>query len=129
MLIHAENEEPKIRVILKSQEEVLSTINYSLEALMVYSLNIPGTVDGRYTSWADFMSVMNNPGKKRKIYGDLLSLKNTAKIQNFTSNVAVLTSVFKTEIDENTIWTDNFGHATQEECQMIKDIMNKGVYL
>lgn len=34
-----------------------------------------------------------------------------------------------TEIDENTLWSDNFGHATQEECQMIKDIMNRGVYL
>lgn len=34
-----------------------------------------------------------------------------------------------TEIDDNTIWSDNFGHATNEECQMIKDIMNGGVYL
>ena len=34
-----------------------------------------------------------------------------------------------TEIDQNTIWTDNFGHATAEECDMIKDIMNGGVYL
>ena len=34
-----------------------------------------------------------------------------------------------TEIDTDTIWSDNFGHATQEECQMIKDIMNGGVYL
>lgn len=34
-----------------------------------------------------------------------------------------------TEIDPDTIWTDNFGHATDEEAQMIKDIMNGGVYL
>lgn len=34
-----------------------------------------------------------------------------------------------TEIDPNTIWTDGFAHATDEEAQMIKDIMNGGVYL
>lgn len=34
-----------------------------------------------------------------------------------------------TEIDTDTLWSDSFGHATQEECKMIKDIMNGGVYL
>lgn len=34
-----------------------------------------------------------------------------------------------TEIDENTIWTDNFGSATEKECERIKEIMNEGVYL
>ena len=34
-----------------------------------------------------------------------------------------------TEIDEDTIWTDNFGSATEKECQRIKEIMNRGVYL
>lgn len=51
--------------------------------------------------------------------------------EGYTSNVRDKVKNLKgyTEIDESTIWTDNFGHATQEECQMIKDIMNKGVYL
>lgn len=34
-----------------------------------------------------------------------------------------------TEIDTDTLWSNSFGHATQEECKMIKDIMNGGVYL
>lgn len=34
-----------------------------------------------------------------------------------------------TEIDTDTLWSNSFGHATQEECNMIKDIMNGGVYL
>lgn len=34
-----------------------------------------------------------------------------------------------TEIDPDTIWTNGFAHATDEEAQMIKDIMNGGVYL
>jgi len=34
-----------------------------------------------------------------------------------------------TEIDENTLWTDGFEKATEKECQMIKEIMSKGVYL
>lgn len=49
----------------------------------------------------------------------------------YTSNIRDRVSNLKgyTEISQDTIWSDNFGHATQEECQMIKDIMNGGVYL
>lgn len=46
---------------------------------------------------------------------------------NIMSRVSDLSGY--TEIDTDTLWTDSFGHATQEECQMIKDIMNGGVYL
>ena len=48
----------------------------------------------------------------------------------YTSNIRDRVSNLRgyTEIDDDTIWTD-FGKATEEECQMIKDIMNKGVYL
>ena len=51
--------------------------------------------------------------------------------EGWTSNMYQKVNMLKgyTEIDENTIWTDNFGHATDEEAQMIKDIMNGGVYL
>lgn len=46
---------------------------------------------------------------------------------NITAKVANLSGY--TEIDTDTLWSDSFGHATQEECKMIKDIMNGGVYL
>ena len=46
---------------------------------------------------------------------------------NILSKVANLNGY--TEIDTDTLWSDSFGHATQEECKMIKDIMNGGVYL
>ena len=56
---------------------------------------------------------------------------NFKGFEGFTSNVRdrVKNLSGYTEIDQNTIWSDNFGHATQEECEMIKEIMNGGVYL
>lgn len=49
----------------------------------------------------------------------------------YTSNIRERVANLKgyTEISEDTIWSDNFGHATEEECEMIKSIMNGGVYL
>ena len=54
-----------------------------------------------------------------------------SSFEGWTSNMYKKISSLKgyTEIDPDTIWTDNFGHATDEEAQMIKDIMNGGVYL
>lgn len=56
---------------------------------------------------------------------------NFKGFEGYTSNVRdrVKNLSGYTEIDTDTIWSDNFGHATQEECKMIKDIMNGGVYL
>lgn len=56
---------------------------------------------------------------------------NFGAFEGWTSNIRRKISSLSgyTEIDENTIWTDNFGHATEEECEMIKNIMNGGVYL
>lgn len=56
---------------------------------------------------------------------------NFKGFEGFTSNIRERVSNLSgyTEIDPDTIWTDNFGHATDEETQMIKDIMNGGVYL
>ena len=58
---------------------------------------------------------------------------NYKGFEGYTSNIRYkvkdLIGKGYTEIDQNTIWTDNFGHATAEECDMIKDIMNGGVYL
>lgn len=58
---------------------------------------------------------------------------NYKGFEGFTSNIRVkvanLIGKGYTEIDNDTIWTDNFGHATKEECNMIKEIMNGGVYL
>lgn len=56
---------------------------------------------------------------------------NFGGFEGWTSNIRRQVSQLKgyTEIDPDTIWTDNFGHATDEEAQMIKDIMNGGVYL
>lgn len=56
---------------------------------------------------------------------------NFKGFEGYTSNVrdSVKNLVGYTEVDPNTLWSDNFGHATQEECQMIKDIFNEGVYL
>lgn len=34
-----------------------------------------------------------------------------------------------TEIDTDTMWTDSFGYATKEECDMIKELFNGGIYL
>lgn len=51
--------------------------------------------------------------------------------EGYKSNIRYNVGQLKgyTEIDENTIWTDNFGSATEKECQRIKEIMNGGVYL
>ena len=51
--------------------------------------------------------------------------------EGWTSNLYKKVSALSgyTEIDPDTIWTDGFAHATDEEAQMIKDIMNGGVYL
>lgn len=56
---------------------------------------------------------------------------NFKGFEGFTSNIRYKVKNLSgyTEIDSNTIWSDNFGHATAEECEMIKDIMNGGVYL
>lgn len=56
---------------------------------------------------------------------------NWGGFEGYMSNVRAKVGTLKgyTEIDPGTIWSDNFGYATQEECQMIKDIMNRGVYL
>lgn len=57
--------------------------------------------------------------------------ENFGAFEGYTSNIRARVSdlIGYTEIDEDTIWSDDFGHATAEECQMIKDIMNGGVYL
>jgi hypothetical protein len=56
---------------------------------------------------------------------------NFGAFEGWTSNIYEKVSNLKgyTEIDSDTIWSDNFGHATAEECDMIKTIMNGGVYL
>lgn len=58
---------------------------------------------------------------------------NFGAFEGWTSNIRMkiknLIGQGYTEIDPDTIWTDNFAHATDEETQMIKDIMNGGVYL
>ena len=56
---------------------------------------------------------------------------NWGGFEGYRSNQRVQVGKLKgyTEIDQNTIWSDNFAHATDEETQMIKDIMNGGVYL
>lgn len=56
---------------------------------------------------------------------------NFGAFEGWTSNIYEKVSNLQgyTEIDEDTIWSDNFGHATAEECDMIKTIMNGGVYL
>lgn len=56
---------------------------------------------------------------------------NFKSFEGYVSNIRYKVSQLKgyTEIDENTIWTDNFGKATEKECQRIKEIMNGGVYL
>lgn len=56
---------------------------------------------------------------------------NFGAFEGWTSNIYEKISNLKgyTEIDPDTIWSDNFGHATAEECDMIKTIMNGGVYL
>lgn len=55
---------------------------------------------------------------------------NWGAFEGYTTNVRAKVSQLTgyTEIDESTLWTD-FGFATDEETQMIKDIMNGGVYL
>lgn len=55
---------------------------------------------------------------------------NWGAFEGYTTNVRAKVSQLSgyTEIDESTLWTD-FGFATDEETQMIKDIMNGGVYL
>lgn len=57
--------------------------------------------------------------------------ENWGAFEGYTSNIKSRVSDLEgyTEVDDNTIWTNNFGKATQEECDMIKDIMIKGVYL
>ena len=54
-----------------------------------------------------------------------------ASYEGWTSNMYKKVSMLKgyTEVDPDTIWTNGFSHATDEETQMIKDIMNGGVYL
>ena len=56
---------------------------------------------------------------------------NFGAFEGWTSNIRRTVSQLKgyTEIDSDTMWSDNFGHATAEECEMIKTIMNGGVYL
>lgn len=56
---------------------------------------------------------------------------NFGAFEGWTSNIneKVANLSGYTEVDPNTLWSDNFGHATQEECQMIKDIFNEGVYI
>lgn len=56
---------------------------------------------------------------------------NFGAFEGWTSNKRMKVANIKgyTEIDPDTIWSDNFGHATAEECDMIKTIMNGGVYL
>lgn len=56
---------------------------------------------------------------------------NFGAFEGWTSNIYSKVSNLSgyTEIDSDTIWSDNFGHATSEECEMIKTIMNGGVYL
>ena len=61
----------------------------------------------------------------------ILERTNFEKFEGWTSNMRKRISTLSgyTEIDPDTIWSDNFGHATAEECDMIKTIMNGGVYL
>jgi hypothetical protein len=56
---------------------------------------------------------------------------NFGAYEGWTSNIneKVANLSGYTEIDPDTMWSDNFGHATAEECDMIKTIMNGGVYL
>ena len=56
---------------------------------------------------------------------------NFGAYEGWTSNIneKVANLSGYTEIDPDTMWSDNFGHATAEECEMIKTIMNGGVYL
>lgn len=56
---------------------------------------------------------------------------NFGSYNGYPSNIYGQVSTFKgyTEVDTDALWTNNFGHATSEECDMIKEIMNGGVYL
>ncbi len=98
VILHSGEEKGiEIRVLLKSQEEILSMINSSLNALRELNLSIPGTNNnGIYNSWDDFMDIMKNQPLKKRTFENLLSLENSAKVENFTSNCAVLKSVFRT---------------------------------
>lgn len=56
---------------------------------------------------------------------------NFGSFNGYPSNIYGKVSTFKgyTEVDTDALWTNNFTHATSEECDMIKEIMNGGIYL
>ena len=56
---------------------------------------------------------------------------NFKGFEGYKSNIRYNVGQLKgyTEIDEDTLWTDGFENATEKECEMIKTIMNGGVYL
>lgn len=107
--------------------------------------NVAGAVEGAINAIATEKVSVNRNGSPGSNYGyssiqyPYIILQrplnkppqNFASYKGWTSNMYKKVSSLKgyTEIDPNTIWTDNFAHATDEETQMIKDIMNGGVYL
>jgi len=127
VILHRKNKELEIRVFLKSQEELLSIINSSLKALSSYNLDMPGTVTGVYKSWTDFMTIMNNHTEKGKVFKKLYSLRNTAKVEDFTSNVAVLMSVFRTENKELGIKGESDFSEVLPKSKISDEIKYKGI--
>lgn len=107
--------------------------------------NVAGAVEGAINAIATEKVSVNRNGSPGSNYGyasiqyPYIILQRPlnkppqkfSSFEGWTSNMYKKISSLKgyTEIDPDTIWTDNFGHATDEEAQMIKDIMNGGVYL
>ena len=109
------------------------------------SHNIAGAIEGTVNAVATEKVSVNRNGTPGSNYGYasiqypyvILQRPLNKPPQNFASFEGWTSNMYKkissmtgyTETDPNTVWSNNFGHATAEECEMIKEIFNGGVYL
>ncbi len=91
-------EKPEIKVVLRTQEEILKIVNSCLSKLSPCGLDIQGKTS--FSTWNDFYSIISNPGEKKNIYDKInKTLQGNHAIDGFGSMRQTLLEIFKQNSD------------------------------
>ncbi len=120
-------EDPKIIVHFKTQEDILTIVNFCVKKLSVLpDFKLPNCTDSGYLQWSDLESVLKDSTKKQKAYQILTSLADGKKVVDFVALKSFLQSVFEKESNFGDVKVDpHFEKIFLPKLPLYNDMTNK----
>ncbi len=92
------SQKPEIKVVLRTQEEILKIVNTCLSKLSPCGLSIQGKTS--FSTWSDLYSILSNEKQKEGIFKDINSVvQGNQTIAGFGSMRQTLLEIFKKNSD------------------------------